>query len=460
MEFRQVHDSMGTVNIPADAYYGPQTQRAVDNFQISGIRMPRPFLHELARIKRWAAVVNGELGLLPSELAAPLVQAAREIEAGRWDDHFPVEVYQTGSGTSSNMNMNEVLAARANEILTGTRHGRQPVHPNDHVNQGQSSNDIIPSALHLAAVAGIRKRLAPALEGLAATLQGKAREFADLPKIGRTHLMDAVPMTLGQELGGFARQMVLGKARLDGPLQRLAELPLGGTAVGTGLNAHPAFASLVIAHLARETEFPFREAGDHFEAQGARDTVVETSGVLKTVAVGLGKIANDLRWLASGPRCGLGELKLPALQPGSSIMPGKVNPVIPEAVIQVAAQVTGYDTALALAGQGGFFQLNTMMPLMAHNLLESISLLAAAARTLDTRCVAGLKADARVCRGNIENSLALVTALVPRLGYDRAATVAKQAYDSGRTIREVVLAERLLMPSELERLLPPLDDAD
>lgn len=460
MRYRQVKDSMGPVQIPAGAYYGPQTQRAVENFNLSGIPMPTDFLHALARIKRWAAAVNGELGGLGTDEAGAIVTAAREVEAGQWADQFPVEVFQTGSGTSTNMNMNEVLVTRANEILTGTKNGTSPVHPNDHVNQGQSSNDVIPTALHLAAVLSIRDQLTPALQQLGAALNAKAWAYADLPKLGRTHLMDAVPMTLGQEFGGFARQMALAEERLAGPLRRLAELPLGGTAVGTGLNAHPEFASQVIAHLAQETGFPFRKAEDHFEAQGARDGVVETSGVLKTIALGLGKIANDIRLLASGPRCGLGELRLPALQPGSSIMPGKVNPVIPEAVIQAAAQVVGHDTALTLAGQGGYFQLNTMMPLMVHNLLESIALLSAAATALDTQCVAGLEADEVVCRENIEKSLALVTALVPALGYDRAAEVSKQAYASGRTIREVVLGEGLLSEAEVAKLLPPLFDAE
>jgi fumarate hydratase class II len=306
----------------------------------------------------------------------------------------------------------------------------------------------------------IRDQLIPALRGLGAALDGKARKYAALPKLGRTHLMDAVPMTLGQELGGFARQVNLAEERLAGPLQRLAELPLGGTAVGTGLNTHPQFASKVITCLVDETGFPFKEAEDHFEAQSARDGVVEASGVLKTIALGLGKISSDIRLLASGPRCGLGELRLPALQPGSSIMPGKVNPVIPEAVIQVAAQVVGYDTALTLAGQGGYFQLNTMMPLMAHNLLESISLLSSAAQALADRCISGLQANENVCRGNIEKSLALVTALVPALGYDRAAEVSKKAYASGRTIREVVLAEGLLSEAEVTSLLPPLSDGE
>ncbi|MGB5987533.1 MAG: class II fumarate hydratase [Desulfobacterales bacterium] len=454
---RRENDSLGAVDIPAQAYYGPQTQRAVENFAFNGRRMPLEFLYGLARIKRLAATVNHDLGELTAESASAIAKAAREVEQGRWDDQFPVEVFQTGSGTSSNMNMNEVLATRANEILTGRKQAKHPVHPNDQVNRGQSSNDVIPSALHLAAVVAIREQLVPALKGLDKTLQKRAREFADLPKIGRTHLMDAVPMTLGQEFGGFARQMELAQERLQGPLGRLAELPLGGTAVGTGLNAHPEFAGRVIGELARETGFAFVEARDHFEAQGARDAVVETSGVLKTIALGLAKIANDIRWLASGPRCGLGELRLPALQPGSSIMPGKVNPVIPEAVIQVAAQVVGHDTILTLAGQGGFFQLNTMMPLMVQALMESIRLLAAAARALDKKCITGLSADEKVCRGNIEKSLALVTALVPYLGYDRAAKVAKTAYESGCTIREVVLAEKLLDPGQLEALLPPQD---
>ena len=460
MEYRYASDSLGEVAIPAEAYFGPQTQRAVDNFSISGWRLPLSFLHSLGRIKWRAAKVNQELALLDGRRADSIGRAAQEVVNGQWDDHFPVEVFQTGSGTSTNMNMNEVLAARANELLTGSKSDKDPVHPNDHVNLGQSSNDVIPTALHLAALLGLRDDLEPALQALGTTLQTKAREFRNVTKIGRTHLMDAVPMTLGQEFSGFARQIELAVQRLAGPKERLAELPLGGTAVGTGINAHPRFAAKVIAQLARETGLPLREADNHFEAQGARDAVVETSGILKTVALSLSKIANDLRLLASGPRCGLGELQLPSLQPGSSIMPGKINPVIPEAVIQVAAQVVGYDAALTMAGQGGYFQLNTMMPLMVHNLLTAIGLLSAGVRALDEKCVAGLTADEKVCQSNVEKSLALVTALVPTLGYDQAAAVAKRAYSTGKTIREAVLEENLIPPAELDDLLPSRISSD
>jgi fumarate hydratase class II len=351
------------------------------------------------------------------------------------------------------MNMNEVLAGRANELLTGTPGGRSPVHPNDHVNRGQSSNDVIPTVIHMAALAEIRGLLLPALEGLHEALAQKADAFAGVPKIGRTHLQDAVPMTLGQEFSGYARQVRLGIDRLAAVQERLSELALGGTAVGTGLNTHPEFAGRVIALLARHTGLPFREAHNHFEAQAARDAVVETAGALKTLAVGLMKAANDIRWLASGPRCGLGEIRIPSLQPGSSIMPGKVNPVIPEVVIQVAAQVVGNDAAITVGGLCGNFELNVMLPVMAHNLLQAISLLAAAARAFDRRCVRGIEADRERCAAFIERSLSLVTGLVPRIGYDRAAAVAKRAYESGKTVREVVLEEGLLAEEELNRLI-------
>ncbi len=444
---------MGTVHVPASAYYGAQTQRAVENFPLGDLKLPPAFVRAVGLIKKCAAMVNAQLGLLDSDLAAAIAQAAGEVVDGAFDDQFIVPVFQTGSGTSTNMNVNEVIAGRANEILTGRRGGKSPVHPNDHVNLGQSSNDVIPSAIHIAAHDRIDKHLRPALEVLQRGLAEKASEFADVKKLGRTHLQDAVPMTLGQEFSGYARQIELGIKRVMGTADRLAELALGGTAVGTGINTHPQFANRVIRQISQELQLPLREAANHFEAQAAQDAAVETSGALKTVAVSLVKIANDIRWLASGPRCGLGELTLPSLQPGSSIMPGKVNPVIPEAVIQAAAQVMGNDTAIMLGGQGGYFELNVMLPLIAYNLLQTIDLLAFASRILAEKCISGLKANRETCAGYIEKSLALVTGLVPKIGYDRAAAVAKAAYESGKTVREVVVAQKILLESEVDDYL-------
>ncbi len=455
MRYRDETDAMGTVRVPATAYYGSQTRRAMDNFPVSGLTLPPAFLHCLARVKKCAARVNADLGLLEPEPAEAIVAAAREVMEGRHDDQFAVDVFQTGSGTSTHMNMNEVIATRANEILTGRRRGRAPVHPNDHVNLGQSSNDAIPTALHMAALGGLRGILLPGLGKLEQSLLGKAAEFAVVRKIGRTHLQDAVPIFLGDEFSAYARQAALGQERIAAVEPRLAELALGGTAVGSGLNAPPGFAAAVIARLAEETGLPLREARNHFEAQAARDAAVEVSGALKTVAVSLVKIANDLRWLASGPRCGIGEINLPALQPGSSIMPGKVNPVIPEAVIQVAAQVMGNDTTIMLGGQGGHFELNTMMPVIAYNLLQSIDILGRASALFADRCVDGITANPLTAAGCIERSLALVTALAPRIGYDRAARIAHLAHASGRTIREVALEEGVLPPGELEGILKP-----
>lgn len=451
--YREEKDSMGAVRVPADAYYGSQTQRAVDNFMQSGLKPPLALIRALALIKRLAAETNLALGLLPEQSAQAIVQAADEAATGRLDDQFVVDLFQTGSGTSTNMNMNEVLAGRANEILTGRRGGRSPVHPNDHVNLGQSSNDLIPSALHVAAVTAIHNALLPALTHLQSALKEKQDRFAAIRKIGRTHLQDAVPMTLGEAFSAFVRQIELGAQRVAGVLPRLTELALGGTAVGNGLNTHPEFAARTIAALSRETGIAFKAAENRFEAQAARDAAVETSGAVKTVAVSLVKIANDIRWMGSGPRCGIGELQLPALQPGSSIMPGKVNPVIPEAVIQVAYQVMGNDTAIALAGQSGNFELNVTLPLVAHNLLQSVELLAGAARLLADKCIRNLAADRQRCEGYIEQSLALATALVPHIGYDRAADLAKRAYDAGRTVRQVAADEKLLPEETLNRLL-------
>jgi fumarate hydratase class II len=451
--FRKEYDSMGEVHVPATAHYGSQTQRAVDNFGRSGLQPPIQLIHALASVKAAAAKINHKLNQLDEERSLAIEAAAKEIAQGLWDDQFVVDLFQTGSGTSTNMNMNEVIASIANEALTGKRGGREPVHPNDHVNLGQSSNDLIPTALHFASVLDIHQKLLPALDHLHGKLKARVVEFELVRKIGRTHLQDAVPMTLGQAFGGFARQIQLGGDRIRAVLTRLTELALGGTAVGNGINTHPRFASMTIEALSDATGIVFREAENHFEAQGSRDAAVETSGSLKTVAVGLIKISNDIRWMGSGPRCGIGELRLPSLQPGSSIMPGKVNPVIPEAVIQMAYQVAGNDAAIALAGQSGNFELNVTLPLIAHNLLQSIGLVSHGARLLADKCIAGLEADRDQCEGYIEQSLALVTALVPHIGYDRAAELAKEAYNSGRTVRQVALSKKVLPEDTINQLL-------
>jgi fumarate hydratase class II len=459
MSKRQERDSMGVLEVPDTAYYGAQTQRAVVNFPISGMTMPAPFITALAQIKRCAARTNQELGLVSARIAGAIAQAAGDVLDGKLSDQFVVDVFQTGSGTSTNMNMNEVLAGRANEILTGVRGGKDPVHPNDHVNLGQSSNDVIPTAIHVAALSQIQFALLPAMARLRNSLAKQAAAFDSIRKLGRTHLQDAVPMTLGQEFSGYARQIALGMDRLDALTPRLAELALGGTAIGTGLNTHPEFAPGTIAGLAAALHLPFREADNHFAAQAAQDTAVEASGVLKSVAVSLIKIANDLRWLASGPRSGLGEIALPELQPGSSIMPGKVNPVIPEAVIQVAAQVVGNDTAITMGGQNGYFELNVALPLVAHNLLQSIHILSRAADLFAERCISGIQANRRTCEGYIERSLALVTGFVPHVGYDRAAEIAKQALAEGKTVRAVVAALNIVSEDVINDVLGPSPDA-
>ncbi len=453
MKTRIEKDSMGEVAVPREAYYGAQTQRASINFPISNLRLPSLFIHSLALIKKMAAVVNLDLKLLEADIAEAIQQAAQEVMDGRWDNQFVVDVFQTGSGTSTNMNMNEVLATRANEIITGQKTGKSPVHPNDHVNLGQSSNDVIPSTIHLAAFTAMRTDLIPSLKGLQQALAAKAKEFNTIKKIGRTHLQDAVPMTLGQEFSGYAHQINQAIQRLVSVEARLGALALGGTAVGTGLNTHPDFAPKVIAKIASHTGMPFREAENHFEAQATMDTVVETSGILKTVAVSLVKIANDIRWLASGPRCGLGEITIPSLQPGSSIMPGKVNPVIPEAVVQVAAHVMGNDTTIMMGGQAGIFELNVMLPVMAYNLLQSIALLTSVSTVFVDKCVQGITANRDRCAEAVDRSLAIVTALVPHIGYDRAAEISKKAFETGKTVREVALADKVLPEDLLNRLL-------
>lgn len=456
MTYRIEQDSMGDVKVPEEAYYGAQTQRAVENFTVSGLRLPPPLIHALGLIKKHAARVNGELHLLDLELSDAIIQASREVWEGKQDAQFVVDVFQTGSGTSTNMNANEVIAGRANEILTGRRGGKSPVHPNDHVNLGQSSNDVIPSAIHVAAWLQITSGMVPAMHGLLAVLREKAEAFRQVRKIGRTHLQDALPVTLGQEFGGYARQVELGIERLKTLGPRLSELALGGTAVGTGLTAHPEFASRVIEGISEETGVPFREAVNHFEAQAAQDSLVETSGALKTVAVGFIKIANDLRWLSSGPRCGLGEISLPSLQPGSSMMPGKVNPVIPEVVLQVCTQVIGHDSAITVAGQSGNFELNVMLPIMAYDLLQSIRWLSEAAVALKGKCLDGIEPHEEKCASYLEQSLALATPLASHIGYDRAAALAKRAFRTQRTIREVAVEEKVLPEEEVNRILDQL----
>ncbi|MFF3813738.1 class II fumarate hydratase [Streptomyces bacillaris] len=450
-EFRIEHDSMGEVKVPLHAKWRAQTQRAVENFPLSGQRLERAHIEALARIKGAAAKVNAELKVLDPEIADAIQEAAAEVASGRWDAHFPVDVFQTGSGTSSNMNTNEVIATLATERL-----GRE-VHPNDHVNASQSSNDVFPSSIHIAATAAVTADLIPALDHLAESLGRKSAEFAEVVKSGRTHLMDATPVTLGQEFGGYAAQVRYGVERLRASLPRLAELPLGGTAVGTGINTPPGFSAAVIAEVAAATGLPLTEARDHFEAQGARDGLVETSGQLRTIAVSLTKISNDLRWMASGPRTGLAEINLPDLQPGSSIMPGKVNPVIPEAVLMVAAQVTGNDATVATAGAAGNFELNVMLPVIAKNLLESVRLLANASRLLADRTVDGITANVERARAYAESSPSVVTPLNKYIGYEAAAKVAKQSLKDGTTIRETVLAAGYVEHGELT--LEQLDEA-
>ena len=431
--YRIERDTMGEVRVPADALWRAQTQRAVENFPISGRGLEAAHIRALAQIKGAAAQVNAALGVLDEDLAKAIATAAAHVAEGSYDDQFPIDVFQTGSGTSSNMNANEVIATLAAREL-----GRQ-VHPNDHVNASQSSNDVFPSSIHLAATGAVTNDLIPALDHLAAALEAKAAAWSDAVKSGRTHLMDATPVTLGQEFSGYAAQVRYGIDRLQGVLPRLAELPLGGTAVGTGVNTPHGFAAMVIERLGAATGLPLTEARNHFEAQGARDGLVEASGQLRTIAVGLYKIVNDIRWMGSGPRAGLRELHLPDLQPGSSIMPGKVNPVVPESVRQVVAQVIGNDAAVAFAGTQGDFELNVMLPVMARNILESIRLLAAAARMLADRCVDGLTYDEQVTRSYAEGSPSIVTPLNRYLGYDEAAAVAKQALRENRSIRDVVL---------------------
>ena len=434
---------MGEMRVPADALYGAQTQRAVENFPISGLRFPRAFIRALGLIKSASARVNGKLGQLPAGLAAAIEKAAEEVVEGKYDHQFVVDIFQTGSGTSTNMNANEVIGRLAQ------------AHPNDHVNRGQSSNDVIPSAIHIAAALVANEELLPAMEGLQASLRKKADEFKNIIKIGRTHLQDAVPMLLGQEFSGYAAQVEQCTARVRASLEGLDELPLGGTAIGTGLNAMPGFAAATIAEIRARTHLPFREATNHFEAQAGKEAVSFLSGALKTYAVALTKITNDVRWLGSGPRCGLGEIRLPETQPGSSIMPGKVNPVIAESLLMVCAQVIGYDATITWCCAAGNFELNVMMPVMAYDLLESIELLAAGTRNFDRRLIQGLEANPQRASGYVEQSLAMCTVLAPVIGYEKAAAIAKEAYQSGRTVRDVARENSGIPDDRLNELLDP-----
>ena len=451
-------DSMGEMPVPADALYGATTQRAVLNFPISGYRFSRSYLRALGLVKLAAARANLELGKLTAEQAKYIEQAAEEMIEGRLDEHFPIDIFQTGSGTSTNMNANEVLANRASELAGEPIGSKKPVHPNDQVNMGQSSNDVIPTAIHVAAGEVLQDDLMPALQELYEALSEKSREFWDIIKIGRTHLMDATPVRLGQEFSGYAKQVKSGKQRILGALRAVEELPLGGTAVGTGLNCHPDFPRLAIGHLSKRTKVPFREAADHFEAQSAKDGIVEASGQIKTIAVSLFKIANDLRWLSSGPRCGFGEIALPATQPGSSIMPGKVNPVMCEALMQVCAQVFGGDATITwAAAAGSSFELNVMMPVLAHNFLENVRLLTNAVRAFTEKCVRGITANEARCRELVEYSMAMVTSLAPIIGYDRAAEIAKESAKTGKTVRELCQEQQVLPAVELAAALDPVE---
>lgn len=449
-EFRVERDTMGEMKVPSAAYYAAQTQRAVENFPISGLRIPRSMIAALGLIKRSAAVVNAELGLLDGARRDAILQAAEEVESGALDEHFPIDVFQTGSGTSSNMNTNEVIAHRARDLAGG----ELSVHPNDHVNMSQSSNDVFPTAIHVAVARELSEKLLPALRQLHASLAKKSEEFQLVVKTGRTHLADATPITLGQEFSGYASQVEHGIARIERSLGSILELPLGGTAVGTGINTPPEFSPRVIQEVARRTKLAFFEASNHFEAQAAKDGLVEMSGQLKTVAVSLGKIANDVRWMGSGPRCGLGEIFLPEVQPGSSIMPAKVNPVICESLLMVVAQVIGNDAAVTAGNQSGsILELNVMMPVMAYNILQAISLLASSAVNFAVACVDGITPNLERIHELAEANLSTVTALAPKIGYEKAASLAKEAYKSKSSIREVARKHQVLPAEELDRIL-------
>ena len=450
---RMEKDSMGEMSIPASALYGASTQRAVLNFPISGYRFSRPFIRALGLIKWAAAQANHDLGLLDAQRSALIVQAAEEVVDGKLDEHFPLDIFQTGSGTSTNTNANEVIANRCAQLAGKPIGSREAVHPNDHVNMGQSSNDVIPSAIHISAAEQLKNCLVPALEKLHGALDAKAKEFWEIIKIGRTHLMDATPVRLGQEFSGYAQQVAYAKGRAQKAIDVLRELALGGTAVGTGLNRHVDLPGKMMRHLEQRTGIAFYEAKNHFEAQGSKDAAVEVSGQLKTIAASLFKIANDIRWLGSGPRCGIGEIQLPATQPGSSIMPGKVNPVLCESMMMVCAQVIGNDAAITWAGANGNFELNVMMPVMAHDLLESIRLLANACDAFCEKCVTGIVANKKRCEELVELSMAMVTSLAPKIGYDRAAEIAKESAKTGKTVREICREKKVLPEAELNHAL-------
>jgi len=453
-EYRMERDSMGEVKVPKSAYYGAQTQRAVENFPVSGITFPPRFIRALAIVKHAAATANEGLGLLDPKIADVIRRAASEVMEAKLDKEFVVDIFQTGSGTSTNMNVNEVIANRALELL-GKQRGSKEVHPNDHVNMSQSSNDVIPTAIHISALEAIQRDLLPALQELHQALKKKAQDFDRIVKIGRTHLADATPIRLGQEFGGYARQIELGIERIKTASGGLEELALGGTAVGTGINTHPEFPSRTIKKISEMTRLNFREAQNHFEAQAAKDAVVQVSGSLKTLAVSLTKIANDLRWLSSGPRCGIGEISLPDTQPGSSIMPGKVNPVMCESVLQVAAHVIGCDATIMICGQAGNFELNVMMPVMTLRLLEAITFSASVVKAFTEKCVTGIEANKEHCEEMIEKSLAMVTSLAPVIGYDAAAKIAKESFATGKTVREVAKAHKVLPEDKLDKILDP-----
>ena len=453
---RTERDSMGEMSVPEAALYGASTQRAVLNFPVSGWRFSRPFIRGLGLVKWAAAQANHDLGLLDAERSALIVQAAEEVTEGKLDEHFPLDIFQTGSGTSTNTNANEVISNRCCQLAGKPIGAREPVHPNDHVNMGQSSNDVIPTAMYVSAAEQFKTFFIPALETLAAELEQKSREFHDVIKIGRTHLMDATPVRLGQEFGGYAQQVRYAIRRAEKAIEALQELALGGTAVGTGLNRHADFPAKVMHHLEQRTGIAFREAANHFEAQGSKDAAVEASGQLKAIATGLFKIANDIRCLGSGPRCGIGEISLPATQPGSSIMPGKVNPVMSESMMMVCAQVIGADATITWAGANGNFELNVMMPVIAHNLLCSIRLLGNVARIFADKCVSGIEANRERCAELVELSMAMVTSLAPKIGYDRAAEIAKESARTGRTVRELSLEKKVLPEAELNAALDPI----
>ena len=455
MDYRIESDSMGEIKVPADRYYGAQTARSLIHFDIGIETMPREIIKAMGQLKKASAAVNAALGLLPKEVNDLIAQAADEVIEGKLDDHFPLRIWQTGSGTQSNMNSNEVIANRGIEISGGKMGSKTPIHPNDHVNKGQSSNDTFPTAMHLAAVAQINERLLPAVKKLRDTLKNKSEEFADIIKIGRTHLMDATPLTLGQEFSGYTMQMNNAVRRIEACLPALCEIALGGTAVGTGLNSHRDFPQKVAEELAKITGHPIVTAPNKFEALGAHDAVVEASGALKTVACSLMKIANDVRWLGSGPRCGIGELILPANEPGSSIMPGKVNPTQSEAMTMVAAQVIGNDTTIAVGGSSGNFELNVFKPVMIYNLLQSIRLLADACRSFEEHCAVGIEPNRTQIDAHLRNSLMLVTALNPHIGYDNAAKVAKKAYEENSTLKEAAVALGLLTAEEFDKNVRP-----